>query len=72
MARRKSINELIQQANRIASRQNPRYTQRSEAVLRRYRRNIQNARGAQFWRGDILAETNRKYSRSTYMGLNAG
>lgn len=72
MARRKSINDLISQANRIASAGNQRYTQRSEAALRRYRRNIKNARGAQFWRGDILAETSRKYSRSTYMGLNAG
>lgn len=28
--------------------------------------------GAQFWRSNIWAETNRMYSRSTYMGLNAG
>jgi len=70
MARRKSINDLISQANRIAS--GGGNVRKSEQILSRYRRNIQNARGEQFWRGDIMKETNRKYSRSTYMGLNAG
>ena len=70
MARRKSINDLVSQANRIAS--GGGNTRRSEQILQRYRRNIQAARGEQFWRGDILRETNRKYARSTYMGLNAG
>lgn len=72
MARKKSINDLVSQANRIAERGTPSRIRRAEAALRSYRRNIQSARGERFWRGDIWKETNRKYSRSTYMGLANG
>ena len=68
----KSIDDLVRQANRIAGAGNSSRTMRSEAALSRYRRNIQRARGAMFWRGNIYAETSRQYPRSVYMGINAG
>ncbi len=79
MARRKSIDDIINQSNRIAQALSDRggesssiRMRRVNAATNRYRRNIQNARGDAFWQGNIFDETARKYSRNVYMGLNQG
>ena len=71
MARRKSISDILAQSDRILSRgvsQNRQY--RVVTAADRYTDNIMGTR--KFQKDNRFKAYDRKYSRSTYMGLNAG
>lgn len=71
MARRKSISDILAQSDRILSRgvsQNRQY--RVATAADRYTDNIMGTR--KFQKDNRFKAYDRKYSRSTYMGLNAG
>lgn len=73
MARRKSVNDIMNQANRIMG-SGGRLTNRRRDAAReiafRYYGNIR-VRGGHFNTNDDRY-FDKKYARSTYMGLNAG
>lgn len=81
MARRKSINDLQNQARRIEREllnrgfggASPRF-ERVESTTARYSRNIARAIGGELGRRGYLYDTdpNTRVSRATYMGLNEG
>lgn len=73
MARRKSISDILAQSDRILSRGGAvSQSRQSRAALAadRYTDNIMNSR--RFQKDGRFKAYDRKYSRSTYMGLNAG
>lgn len=72
MARRKSISDILAQSDRILSRGGVSQSRQSRAALAadRYTDNIMNSR--RFQKDSRFKAYDRKYSRSTYMGLNAG
>lgn len=71
MARRKSISDILAQSDRILSRGGSQSRQSRVALAAdRYTDNIMNSR--RFQKDGRFKAYDRKYSRSTYMGLNAG
>ncbi|MBR4533895.1 MAG: hypothetical protein IKO85_05060 [Bacteroidaceae bacterium] len=75
MARRKSLNDIMEQNRRIQSQtSNAARIERVASATRRYSRNINNALNPLASQGVPMygKSLDRKVSRSTYMGLNAG
>lgn len=75
MARRKSLNDIIEQSRRIQLQtNNPARVERVARAAGRYRANINRALNPWASQGVPLygRDLNRKVARSTYMGLNAG
>ena len=72
MARRKSISDILAKSDRILSRGAVSQSRQSRVALAadRYTDNIMNSR--RFQKDGRFKAYDRKYSRSTYMGLNAG
>ena len=81
MARKKSLNELVEQVRRIAKangdlgKLNPTSSRTKQAlqIYHRYRKNIEKTK--QFrsdWNSSVEQLGNRKYSQNIYMGMANG
>ncbi|MEZ7746327.1 hypothetical protein [Prevotella jejuni] len=72
MARRKSVNDIMNQANSIMSRSrgNSSRIDKVRNTSFRYYDNIRKSQGK--WNYNDDSSYNKKYPRSTYMGLNNG